>query len=136
MKFGGGLKVNAVWANNGVRISSVGQTGDLADHALLREHYYGIGIEWDLANVTAEGSYFPDHYNIDVINDLEGKGNWGADASLTQFCSGMGSDKELHFTTLNDSGCAYPNTDSFSYIIDAVFDYSEAVEREELTIEW
>ena len=97
MYYSGGMKVNAVWANDGVRLSVVGQDGKLNDHALLREHYFGIGIEWELSEVTAKGNFFPMEYNIDVINDLEGLGVWGADSSLTQFCSGMGSDKEIYF---------------------------------------
>ena len=35
MYYSGGLKVNAVWADDGVRLSSIGQSGDLTNHALM-----------------------------------------------------------------------------------------------------
>ena len=90
--------------------------------------------------VTSEGEQFPQTYDVDLLNSLTGKGLWGADASLTKFCSGMGSDKEIYFTQVNDSFCAYPNSDAYSYIIDGVFEYEEPVNqtytREPLSVDW
>ena len=55
MAFGGGLRINTVWANNGVRLSSSDQPANLGDNIVygderdeLLNNYYGIGIDWAL----------------------------------------------------------------------------------------
>ena len=129
MKIGGGLRVNTIWANNGVRLSTTKQPaklhnikfyGDSRDEAL--NNYYGIGIDWALETVDGEDINVLTNFTADDVNSFKGTGSWGAEASTTDILSSQGFDHEDGYNSYGQGKYSYSASESYYYKIELMFD--------------